>query len=184
MKTKIIIAILSVVVGNLMYPQRIEAQFCAVKANALAALTGTVNLGVDVSVADKWTVDLSGYWNPINSPSISSRFYGVQAGTKHWLYESFVGHFFGVQLTYGNYLWGNSSRYFRGNLTGVGFSYGYSWMLSKRWNVTVEAGLGLFYMNDTRRERVDPAYEPIYIRRYKRLAVGPSRAEVSFSYLF
>lgn len=183
-KTKIIIILLLIAVGNLMYPQRIAAQFCAVRANALTVLTGTLNVGVDVSVADKWTIDLSGYWNPINTDTYSTKFYGVQVGTKRWLYESFVGHFFGSQLTYANYLCGGQSNYYRGNMVGIGFSYGYSWMLNKRWNLTVEAGIGLYYMKDTRRDRVEPEYEPIYIRHYKRLVVGPSRAEVGFSYLF
>lgn len=165
-------------------PHKAEAQFFSVKVNALAALTGTVNVGLDAAVADKWTVDLSGYWNPINSESFSCRLYGVQAGTKRWLYEAFVGHFIGEQLTYDSYLYGGSRHYYKGDMAGLGFSYGYAWLLSKRWNITAEIGIGVYYMNDTRRERVLPEYGPIYIHHYKRWVVGPSRAEVSFNYLF
>lgn len=165
-------------------PRNAEAQFFSAKVNALAALTGTVNVGVDAAVSDKWTVDLSGYWNPINSDSFSCRLYGVQAGTKRWLYEAFVGHFIGGQLTYGNYLYGGSRRYYKGDMAGLGFSYGYAWLLSKRWNVTAEIGIGVYYMQDTRRDRRPPEYETIYIHHYKRWVIGPSRAEISFNYLF
>lgn len=172
------------IIGASVIPQQVAAQFCAIRANALTTLTGTFNFGIDVSVADKWTVDLSGYWNPINTDTYSTKFYGVQIGTKHWLYESFVGHFFGSQLTYASYRWGGKKYYYKGHMGGVGFSYGYTWMLSKRWNLTIEAGVGLYYMKDTRCDRLESEYEPTYIRHYKRLAIGPSRAEVSFSYLF
>ena len=165
-------------------PQKVAAKFFSAKINALAALTGTVNVGVDAAVSDKWTLDLSGYWNPINSDSFSCRLYGVQAGTKRWLYEAFVGHFIGGQLTYGHYLYGASRRYYKGNMAGLGFSYGYAWLLSKRWNVTAEIGIGVYYMQDTRRDRTPPEYGTIYIDLYKRWVVGPSRAEVSFNYLF
>lgn len=66
----------------------------------------------------------------------------------------------------------------------LGFSYGYAWLLSKRWNVTAEIGIGVFYMKDTRRDRIPPEYESIFIHHYKRWVVGPSRAEISFNYLF
>ena len=48
-------------------PHRVAAQFFSAKVNALAALTATVNVGVDAAVADKWTLDLSAYWNPVNT---------------------------------------------------------------------------------------------------------------------
>ena len=123
-------------------------------------------------------------WNPVISDSFSCRLYAAQIGTKRWLYEAFVGHFIGSQLTYGNYLYGGSRRYYKGGMAGLGFSYGYAWLLSKRWNVTAEIGIGVFYMKDTRRDRIPPEYESIFIHHYKRWVVGPSRAEISFNYLF
>lgn len=165
-------------------PHRAAAQFFSAKVNALAALTGTVNVGLDAAVADKWTLDVSGYWNPINTNSFSCRLYAAQIGTKRWLYEAFVGHFIGGQLTYGNYLYGGSRRYYKGHMGGLGFSYGYAWLLSKRWNITAEIGIGVYRMTDTRRDRTPPEYEPIFIHHYKRWVVGPSRAEISFNYLF
>lgn len=161
-----------------------SAQFFAVKANALAAFTGTVNVGVDAAVQDKWTLDMSGYWNPINTDSFSCRLYGLQIGAKRWFYEAFVGHFVGGQLTYASYLYGGSRHYYKGHMSGIGLSYGYAWLLSKRWNLSAEIGIGLYRMKDTRRERTPSQYEPIFIHHYKRWVIGPSRAEISFSYLF
>lgn len=70
-------------------PRSAEAQIFAVRADALAALTGTLHLGAEVSV------EVSGYWNPINTSDISMNFHAVQLGSRYWFYESFVGHFVG-----------------------------------------------------------------------------------------
>ena len=47
-----------------------SAQYTAVRVNALGWATGTLNAGVDVAVAQKWSVDISGYWNPISTESL------------------------------------------------------------------------------------------------------------------
>lgn len=109
------------------------------EGDALAALTGTLHLGGEVSVADKWSVEASGYWNPIKTSDISMNFHAVQIGSRYWLYESFVGHFVGGQLSYVGYDLGSRTRRYDGRAYGIGFSYGYAWMLSKRWFVILEA---------------------------------------------
>ena len=163
---------------------RAAAQIFAVRANALAALTATLDLGAEVSVADKWTVEASGSWNPLRTDQLSTRFHAVQLGSRYWLYESFVGHFFGSHITYVGYGLGSRTRRYDGRAFGVGVSYGYSWMLSTRWNITVEAGIGLYRTRDTRRDPTVGDWDDEYIYHYRRWTLFPSRLGVSFSYLF
>ena len=165
-------------------PRRAAAQFFAVRADALAALAGTLHLGAEASVADKWTIEVSGYWNPIRTSGLSMNFGAVQIGPRYWFYESFVGHFIGAQLSWAGYDLGRRTRRYDGNACGIGLSYGYAWMLSKRWNVAVEAGIGLFHTRDTRRDPTVPDWEDEYIYHTRRWTLLPSRLEVSFSYLF
>ena len=160
------------------------AQIFAVRADVAAALTGTLHLGVETAVTDRWTVEVSGYWNPIDMPKRSLNFAAVQAGGRYWLYEAFVGHFFGGQLSYVNYDLGSRTRRYNGRAHGVGVSYGYAWMLAKRWNVSVEAGIGLFHTNDIRRDPTVSDWADEYIYHNRRWTLAPSRLEVSFSYLF
>lgn len=133
-------------------PRSAGAQIFAVRADALAALTGTLHLGGEVSVADKWSVEASGYWNPVKSSSLSMNFHAVQIGSRYWLYESFVG----VSSAGSSPMWTTPSaartKRYDGRAYGIGISYGYAWMLSKRWFVTVEAGVGLYRTTDTRRD--------------------------------
>ena len=111
-------------------------------------------------------------------------FHAVQLGGRYWFYESFVGHFFGQHLTYVGYDLGNRTRHYKGHAYGLGISYGYAWMLSKRWNVAVEAGVGLFHTEDTRRDPAVSDWEDEYIYHNRRWTLAPTKLEVSFSYIF
>lgn len=165
-------------------PRKAAAQIFSVRANALSVLTATVHLGAEVSVADKWTVEASGYWNPICTDNFSIRFHAVQFGGRYWFYESFVGHFLGQHLTYVGYDLGSLRKRYDGRAYGLGVSYGYAWMLSKRWNVAIEAGISIFRTEDTRRDPTVGDWEDEYIYHSRRWTLAPSRLEVSFSYLF
>ena len=103
---------------------------------------------------------------------------------RYWLYESFVGHFVGGQLSYVSYDLGSRTKRYDGWAYGLGVSYGYAWMLSKRWFVTVEAGVGLYRTKDTRRDPTVGDWDDEYIYHYRRWTLAPSKLEVSFCYLF
>jgi hypothetical protein len=57
-------------------------------------------------------------------------------------------------------------------------------MLSKRWNIALEAGVGLFHTEDIRRDPTISDREDEYIYRYRRWTLAPSKMELSFSYIF
>ena len=111
-------------------------------------------------------------------------FQAVQLGGRYWFYESFVGHFIGQYLTYAGYDLGSRTKRYKGHAYGFGVSYGYACMLSKRWNVAVEAGVGLYRTKDTRRDPTVGDWDDEYIYHYRRWTLAPSRLELSFSYLF
>ena len=109
---------------------------------------------------------------------------GVQLGVRHWFYEDFVGHFLGLHASWVDYRIGNRRRTYDGRAYGIGVSYGYAWILSKRWNLVVEAGAGLYRTRDTRRDPVTSDWGDRYIRHARRWTLAPSKLEVSFNYLF
>lgn len=161
-----------------------SAQYSAVRINALGIATGTLNLGADVAVGSRWSVEGTVYWNPIKTGAFSSRFTAFSAGVRYWRFEPHVGAFVGIHSTTAFYDVGGRKDNYKGWMSGVGVSYGYSWMLATRWNLTAELGLGCFYMKDKKRRNEIIDDEDIYIRHYRRIVVAPSRAEISVSYLF
>ena len=48
-------------------PRRAAAQIFAVRANALAVCSATLNVGAEAALTDNWSLELSGYWNPVRS---------------------------------------------------------------------------------------------------------------------
>ena len=102
----------------------------------------------------------------------------------YWFFEEYVGHFLGTHLAAAKYDIGGNRFHRKGWLTGLGFSYGYSWLLSTRWNLSVEAGVGFYYMRDTRRDHYVPDDRDEYIYHTRRLVLGPSKCTVGFTYLF
>jgi hypothetical protein len=179
MKRILMIAALMLTVGT-----GARAQFYSVKTNALGWAAGTINAGVEVSAGKRWSVEVSGYWNPVRADRFSAKAWWVQPAVRYWLYEHFVGHFAAAHPAYGRYDIGNGERHYEGWFAGLGISYGYTWILTKRWNLTAEGGIGLYYARDRRRYYEIDDWSPECITYYRRIVLAPSKLELSFSYLF
>ena len=134
----------------------LSAQDIAIKTNLLYDISTTINLGAEFRLAPKWTLDLSANYNPFTfSDSKKWKHWMVQPEARYWLCEAFNGHFLGLHSGYAFYNAGGvrfpfqdkSTRDYRyqGWATGVGFSYGYSWILGKRWNLEATLGFGYIY---------------------------------------
>lgn len=161
-----------------------KAQFYAVKGNGLAWVTGTVNAGVELSLGKQYSLDVSVYWNPVKTNKFSGKFRYVQPSVRYWRFEHFVGPFVAVHPAYGRYDIGNERWHYKGWLAGLGFSYGYTWPLSRQWNLTAEAGPGFYFMRDRKRFYHTDDRTPERIVHYRRVVLAPAKLEISFSYLF
>lgn len=64
-------------------PRRAAAQIFAVRANALAACSATLNVGAEAALTDNWSLELSGSWNPVQTASLSMNFHTVQLGGRY-----------------------------------------------------------------------------------------------------
>lgn len=86
---------------------RAAAQYYGVRVNALALATGTLNAGFETMLGDKYTLDLSAYWNPIKAPGLQAQVLAFQPGIRRWLYEAYTGHFWAAHLAVARYDVGN-----------------------------------------------------------------------------
>ncbi|MGL5635921.1 MAG: DUF3575 domain-containing protein [Bacteroidales bacterium] len=150
---------LSVLCLVLFHSLNIAAQKIAVKTNLLyGGITLTPNLGAEISIAPRWTLDLSGGYNPWNlHGSISNNkklvHWLVEPEVRYWLCQKFSGHFFGTHLLFSQYnisqhrlpwLLGKGSQNYRyeGNAAGGGLTYGYQFILGNHWNLEASIGIG------------------------------------------
>ena len=138
-----------------------KAQDVAIKTNLLYDATATVNLGVEVGVAPKWTLDLSGNLNAWNvNEDKRWKHWLVQPEARYWFCDRFSRHFLGFHALGGQYNIGGlqnnikflgtdfsklSNNRFQGWGVGAGVAYGYAMILGNHWNLEFEVGVGYIY---------------------------------------
>ena len=136
-----------------------KGQDFAIKTNLLYDATTTINLGVEAALSEKWTLDLSGNWNPWQFKENKKwKHWMAQPEIRYWTCHKFGGHFLALHLLGGQYNMGNIKNlpdFLGSNLSnlekhrdegwgaGAGIGYGYAWMLGKHWNLEAELGLGV-----------------------------------------
>lgn len=148
----------------------ILAIFCArsqvaVKTNLLYDAITTPNLGMEVSVGKKNTLQIFYGLNPwtfdTSKGERKAKHWIVMPELRWWTCSKFYGHFIGIHLMGGEFNASNvdiplpgaffsgdnlrrgvrDSRY-QGYFAGGGFTYGYQWILGRHWNIEAEIGVG------------------------------------------
>lgn len=176
----------------------VRAQDVAVKTNLLADAVISPNLGVEIGLAPKWTLDVSGQFNGWKLSNYRRwKHWLAQPEARYWFCDRFAGHFLGLHAHAGQYNIGGingkvhflgtdarklaDSRY-QGWFVGAGVAYGYAWILGKHWNLEAEIGVGYSY---TRYDRFRCAGCGKKVESDKpHHYVGPTKAAVNLVYLF
>lgn len=162
--------------------ESIQAQSFSLKTNALYWLTTSINAGAEIALNDKSTFNIEAAYNPWTfRDDKKMRFWLVQPEYRRWMCEKFEGHFIGIHAHGAQYFGGFRNKRYDGYLVGGGISYGYDWILSPHWNLEVSLGVGYAYLWYKQSPRI-PCVK-CQEDRHKHY-VGPTKASVSFSYIF
>lgn len=160
-------------------------QKVVMKTNALYWAASTPNVGVEMELGRNLSLDLSGNYNPFRfSHYRYVKHWLVQPELRYWLCKTFKGSFFGLHGHYAEYnvSWKKEGSRYAGNLYGGGISYGYHWLLSPRWSLEAEIGVGyarLQYDKYTSGYKQGTPLGSDMHRNY----VGPTRAAINFIYV-
>ena len=183
---------------GLLWGSRVEGQNVAVKTNLLYDALLNVNLGVEVGLSSRWTLDVSADYNGWTlSHGRKWKHWLLQPEVRYWFCDRFSGHFLGGHLLGGQYNAGGlkngisflgtdfsrlSNRRYQGWFTGVGIAYGYAWILGKHWNLEAEVGIGYIYT----RYDIFPCAScgTKLVEDAKHHYVGPTKAAVNLVYTF
>ena len=173
-----------------------KCQQVALKTNLLYDATATINAGVEVGLAPRWTIDLSGNFNQWSINEHKWKHWLVQPEARYWFCDAFAKHFVGFHLLGGQYNIGNikngisffgsdfsklSDNRYQGWAIGAGVAYGYAFALGHHWNLELELGIGYAYLNYDRflckgcGQKVGSGDHHY---------VGPTKAAVNLVYLF
>jgi outer membrane protein OmpA-like peptidoglycan-associated protein len=122
----------------------------SLKTNLLYDATTTLNLGVEVPVGRKWSIDVPVNYNPWTfEGGRKIKHWLVQPAVRYWMKQTFEGSFFGAHTHGAQYnvaRIGGESRY-QGWLAGAGLSYGYRWNWSRHWGMEAEIGVGYAHLD-------------------------------------
>lgn len=180
-----------------------DAQKVAMKTNLLYWGTTTPNAGLELALAKRWTVELSGGYNPWTfnkAANQKAKHWLVSPEVRYWFCESFHGHFIGINANYTQFnISGipmpNTFFKFSSNIPedisfadtrncgwalGAGFTYGYQFIIAPRWNLELTAGIGCWY---TEYDRFESRKCGIFNQAIYKHAIGPTSLGVSFIYL-
>lgn len=170
----------------------LASQNIALKSNLIYDATATLNLGVEVKFAPKWTVDLSGNYNPFSfGDNKKWKHWMLQPELRYWFCDPFNLHFVGAHLMAGVFNVGNikppfgllpSTKGYRyeGEMVGAGLVYGYHHVLSPRWSLEYALGLGWMHADY---EKYDCPHCGDYINSGQKDFFGVTKAAVSLIYM-
>lgn len=174
------------------------AQKVAVKTNILYDVTSTVNAGVELGLAPRWTIDISGNYNAWTIKEDTRwKHWMIQPELRLWFCDRFSGHFMGAHALAGQYNFGGiqnnlkflntdfsplSSYRFQGWAAGAGIAYGYAWILNRHLNLEAEIGVGYIYTQYDKFNCVGCGKRVLTGQPYH--YVGPTKAAISIVYVF
>lgn len=176
---------------------QVRAQDWAIKTNVVYDATATANLGVEVGLAPKWTLDISGNFNAWSKNEATKwKHWLVQPEARYWFCDRFSRHFLGVHAIAGAFNFGGiknnisflgsdfsvlTNKRYQGYAYGGGVAYGFAFMLSKSLNLELEAGFGYLYLDY---DIFDCGYCGRRIGNGGHHYIGPTKAAVNLVFLF
>lgn len=189
MKSKICISVFL----SIMFCLNAHAQNIALKTNLLYGSTLTPNVGVEVGMGKKHTVQLFYGLNPWDTSSGKSlRHWVAQPEYRYWFCQSFNGWFIGahfmggefnvggVKLPFGLFSEFEDHRY-EGWFAGGGITAGYQWPLSRHWSFEASIGVGYDYIKYDKYKCGECGE---LIKSSHSNYFGPTKAALSFLYVF
>lgn len=137
-----------------------NAQDVALKTNLINDIALSPNIGVEVGLAPKWTLDMTAEMNLWKVDGRSWKHLYFQPEARYWFCQRFSGHFIGFHALGGIYNFGKlnlpfnmlgsnlkelKDKRYQGWAAGAGVVYGYAWPLHKHWNIEAALGIGWLY---------------------------------------
>ena len=160
-----------------------NCQNIAVKSNVLYDLTSSLNIGGEIKCNDTYSISSIISYNPWTfADNRKMKHLLIQPELRKWFGDVFQGSFVGIQAHYARFNVGGilSDYRFQGNLVGGGVSYGYQWIISKRWSMEATIGVGYARLEYDKYARGDGGEK---LGHNTRNYFGPTKIGLSFIYV-
>ena len=173
-----------------------KGQDVAIKTNLGPDAFLSPNLGIEIGLAPKWSLDLTGQVNFWEFHEHKWKHWLVQPEARYWFCDRFARHFLGIHALGGTFNVGQidnhikflgndfsslAYRRYQGWAVGAGVAYGYSFILGRHWNLELELGIGYAYLKYDKFECVECGRK---VGDDDRHYVGPTKAAINIVYVF
>lgn len=157
-----------------------QAQRVALKTNLADWMTASPNLSAEFTISNRLSIDLSATATPYKlKPDFYFRHIRLQPELRYWLLTPLSRHYIGFTAFYSTYDVGYKKRGYFGDSYAAGLTYGYNWILSRRWNFELSAGVGALYYRLARYTPGTPHPQP----DDKGWIVAPVKLGIAFVYV-
>ncbi len=159
-----------------------NAQRVAIKTNALYWTTLSPNLGMELRLSRHYTLNIDAGFNPFKiSDKFEPRFIGISPEIRYWFDARPQSHHFIGALALGSsYKFLLKDKQHDGSALGLGMTYGYSFVLGKRWSLETTIGAGLLKIKEKEFRKGDEIPEKVNRSKYM---FAPLKVGVSFVYI-
>lgn len=173
--------------GLILFSSKASAQQIGVKTNALMWATLTPNLGCEVVVGQRSSLDLSvfGHYKPYG---VDSKIFAVQPEYRYWFSgRPMTREFVGVSVMVADYDMTVRSHVYDGYAVSLGIIGGYAFSLGRKWRLELCGGLAVLGFHHKQYYRQDN-YDDYFVGQdapanswgYK---LFPAKLGVTFTYI-
>lgn len=174
-----------------------QAQTVGIKTNLISDAALSPNLGFEIGLARKWSLDLTGQTCLWDVNGHKWKHWMAQPEIRLWFCDRFAGHFMGLHAIGGQYNFGNihnnikflgsdfsqlTDYRFQGWAAGAGIAYGYAWVLGKHWNLEAEIGIGWMYTRYDQFSCFDCGRKVAEDLHHN--YIGPTKLSLALEYIF
>lgn len=173
---KLVLILISLTFSMNCFSQRV-----GIKTNTLYWATASPNLGVEFRLSRHFTLNIEGMGNLLEGKKFRTHTATVIPEGRYWFSaRPQAGHFVGVMGTGSLFQWKLNNTFHKGDVVGLGLTYGYSFVLSKRWSLEATLGAGWAHFREIKYKAGEKA--PNQINNSKDL-FAPLKAGLTFVYL-
>lgn len=173
--------ILSTILAFGLLSAKCHAQNFSIGSSLTASALGSLNIEASGAISGNVSLHLPLMWAPFRfKENIKLKIIALQPGARWWFWHVYSGFFAGTYATYTRFNAGIYSFRHDGYAAGISICTGYTRMLTRRWNIEIELGGGLFYTN------YDLFVNELcgeYLNTISALKLVPSKANISFVYI-
>lgn len=121
----------------------VQAQRLAVRTNVPEWGMLSPNLGLEFALSNRLSLECTGALCPFRlKDDLYLRHARAQSELKYWFENILSHHYVGIMGFYSSFDLGYREKGYFGDAYAMGLTYGYDWVLSRRWNLEFSLGLG------------------------------------------